>query len=848
MLIQRKNPKHSSGKPRLSHRAQLCLLIAYTIAVLFTGALLFNTDSIEQSKQLLSESLDSVKRKVTAIGEEIDSIELHVKFKDVERLNKQRAKALEHGVLVVDDQDYVKADLAINDESAPVTMRLKGDLTDHLAGDKWSFRVICRGENTLLGMKQFSLHRPEARNFIHEWLFHKILKSAGIIGLRYEFVDLHFNGKYWGIYAIEEHFEKRLIEHNHRREGPIVRWDESMFWSDVIATDGRVNGDHHAAAYISTKADAFQTAKYAESEVLQTLHDRALEQLDAFKSEKLTAGQAFNCDLLGKYFAICDVFGAQHATTWNNMRFYFNPVSQLLEPIGFDADAGLPIQRIGFTSNIGASSDTQRQKFHNQLASDIQFTSAYYKWLSEYANESIIEEWESEYQGATARYETLIQAEYPHYKFSWDTVRRNQEFVREQLRRKPKPIANALIRGSYHFILAANHSPVPITCQSVRIGDQVIELEATTLPGRNPGDIVQFLEIEIPDSTAVSGNSCELQYSTATGTEGLVSLVFAADPTSLLPRNSGYQVTSLANLEYIDVDRKSKIATIRQGQWTINGPLVMPAGYELHCHGNTTLTMANNSRIETRGAVRFIGSAASPIVVTSAKGDAAHVLIKDGQRDSILEHVHFSNFSHTPAPGTNITGAVTFYNSPVNIAHCSFNHMQAEDSLNLIRSTVSVSNTRFQNAMSDALDIDFCTGRLTNLTFDTSGNDAIDLSGSSIEIDSAIINNASDKAISCGEASVLRAINIQITDCEVGVTSKDSSDVILTDSNIQNTGIGLMAFRKKSEFGPGDLAASQTNISASKYRYLLEAGSSIMINRQSQPTNAKDIRFDLYDN
>ena len=57
-----------------------------------------------------------------------------------------------------------------------------------------------------------------------------------------------------------------------------------------------------------------------------------------------------------------------------------------------------------------------------------------------------------------------------------------------------------------------------------------------------------------------------------------------------------------------------------------------------------------------------------------------------------------------------------------------------------------------------------------------------------------------------------------------------------------------MAFRKKSEFGPGDLAASQTNISASKHRYLLEAGSSIMINRQSQPTNAKDIRFDLYDN
>ena len=848
MLIQRKNPRNADSKNSLSHRAQLCLLVAYTIAVLITGALLFNSDSIEQSKQLLSDSLDSVTRKVTAIGEEIDSIELHVKFKDVERLNKQRAKALERGVLVVDDQDYVEADLAINDDSAPVRMRLKGDLTDHLSGDKWSFRVICRGENTLLGMKQFSLHRPEARNFIHEWLFHKILKSADIIGLRYEFVDLHFNGKYWGVYAIEEHFEKRLIEHNHRREGPIVRWDESVFWSDVIAADGRINGHHHHAAYVSTSADAFQTAKYAETEVLQALHDRALEQLDAFKSGKLTASDAFNCDLLGKYFAICDVFGAQHATTWNNMRFYFNPVSQLLEPIGFDADAGLPIQRIGFTSNIGSSADTQRQMFHDQLASDTRFTSAYYKWLSEFAKNSVIDKWESDYHDEVARYETLIQAEYPHYQFSWDTVRRNQEFVREQLNRKPKPIANALMRGSYHFILAANYSPIPITCRSVRIGEQVMEIVPTTLPGRNPGDIIQFFEIEIPGSTAVGGSSCELLYSTATGGEGMVDLIFGEDPKSLLPRNSGYHATSLADLKYIEVDTASKIATIRQGQWTIDRPLVLPAGYELHCQGNTTITMANNSRIETRGAVRFIGAAESPIVITTDKGNWAHILIKDGQRDSILDHVHISNLSHTPALGTNITGAVTFYNSPVIISNCSFNHMQAEDSLNLIRSTVTVSDSRFQNAMSDALDIDFCTGRLTNLTFNTSGNDAIDLSGSSIEIDTAIINDAGDKAISCGEASILRATKLQIADCEVGVTSKDSSDVIVTDSNIQNTGIGLMAFRKKPEFGPGDLAASQTNIRGAKHRYLLEAGSSIMINRQSQPTNAKDIRFDLYDN
>lgn len=107
-------------------------------------------------------------------------------------------------------------------------LRLKGDWTDHLGGDKWSFRIKVRGDDTLLGMKVFSIQDPETKNYVNEWLFHRALEREEIISPRYDFVDVTINGKHKGIFALEEHFEKQLIEHNQYRAGPILRMNEDL--------------------------------------------------------------------------------------------------------------------------------------------------------------------------------------------------------------------------------------------------------------------------------------------------------------------------------------------------------------------------------------------------------------------------------------------------------------------------------------------------------------------------------------------------------------------------------------------------------------------------------------------
>ena len=130
---------------------------------------------------------------------------IDIKFTYYQKLLDVRRAALAEGFLTSDE--YVPAVITYRGKKANVQLRLKGDMANqHLAGEQWSFRVKVRGEDTLLGMKRFSLHHPRARYYLSEWVFHKIHQLEGFVALRYEFLFLTVNGKNLGLYALEEHF------------------------------------------------------------------------------------------------------------------------------------------------------------------------------------------------------------------------------------------------------------------------------------------------------------------------------------------------------------------------------------------------------------------------------------------------------------------------------------------------------------------------------------------------------------------------------------------------------------------------------------------------------------------
>lgn len=162
-------------------------------------------------------------------------ITIDIKHIDFQKLAYQREIALANGTFLGSSDDFVPAKIRYKDKTVKVKMRLKGHLPDHWSDDaKWSFRFNVKGDNRLFGMDEFSIHHPRTRGYLNEWYYNQMLKYNGLISRYYDFIDVTINGKHLGIYAIDEHFDKRLIENNQLREGPIICFNDNLYWLNYM--------------------------------------------------------------------------------------------------------------------------------------------------------------------------------------------------------------------------------------------------------------------------------------------------------------------------------------------------------------------------------------------------------------------------------------------------------------------------------------------------------------------------------------------------------------------------------------------------------------------------------------
>ena len=98
-------------------------------------------------------------------------------------------------------------------------------------------------------MNKFSLQSPGTRNYLSEWVFHKLLREEGLPSLRYKFKPLIINGNDMGVYAIEEHFDKILLESNSFREAPIIKLSETLYWENQSKFKNTRNKNIYKASF-----------------------------------------------------------------------------------------------------------------------------------------------------------------------------------------------------------------------------------------------------------------------------------------------------------------------------------------------------------------------------------------------------------------------------------------------------------------------------------------------------------------------------------------------------------------------------------------------------------------------
>jgi len=152
-----------------------------------------------------------------------------------------------------------------------------------------------------------------------------------------------------------------------------------------------------------------------------------------------------------------------------------------------------------------------------------------------------------------------------------------------------------------------------------------------------------------------------------------------------------------------------------------------------------------------------------------------------------------------------LTGCLTLYKTIINDAQINVSNGQCEDSLNLLRVEGNNVSVKITDAFADALDADFSKLGISQLDVRNAGNDCFDVSGGFYITGSVNLANCTDKAISIGEMSSYSGGDILIEGANIGISSKDFSQVNVKNFNAKKVSFCGEAKRKKQEFGGGVL-------------------------------------------
>jgi len=783
---------------------------------------------------------------------------------DYLKIVKKRKLAFESGILQTSDNDWVKGFIINNDETMKVRIRLKGDWLDHLQGDKWSFRIKMRKNFAWNRLRAFSIQTPASRDFLLEWVAHELYYRSDMLTTRYGFIPVYLNNEPKGIYAWEEHFTKQLLEFNNRREGPILKFSEDAFWQ---------------VQKIFKKADKWQQLPYYEASVIKPFGENRTIRSPNLRSQFLngqkllyqykqglnTPSEIFDIEKLATYYAMLELTQARHGMFWHNQRYYYNPVIDKLEPIAFDgysfnAEIDVSMEENFLYKIFNMEEVKPEEKIFTDLFYDEVFINLYFEKLDEFSEPAYIETIVNKLAEEQNYYDSLLRMEFPRYYFDKGFIKKSAESIRNYLPSLKQFAFGKMAASEDHFKNAEmNYSDTTVfentpeffvnVYQEEKVNDSMViricnyfPKEITILGTGESNKYItgpDFNQNNIPLYTGgaegpeifmeVDSSAKFLFFVLDTSFDTYVVPIYPwAYPGGTTSRQDLVSGSSISDYPFIILTTENEII-FKTGEYQIDQPVIIPEGYRVIFEKGTRIDFVNHSMFLSYSPVYIKGKQNEPVIITSSDFSANAFTVLQSKGRSKIEHVIFENLNTLNYKGWQQTGAVTFYESDVDILHAKFYRNQCEDALNIIRSDFSLENSEFSYTFGDAFDADFCSGKVVNTEFINVVNDAIDFSGSKIDILNVTITEVGDKGISSGEDSDLYVENTKIERAGVGIASKDLSTVTIKDSYVLDCEYGLLLLRKKPEYGSASMELINTQIVNPKTVMLIEKGSKVIV-------------------
>lgn len=353
------------------------------------------------------------------------------------------------------DLHSVKGKIINKDIEEKVKIKLRGDeARNFVNGIRYApIWLSTKKGNEFMGMSKFSLLCPWEEAGTYGYLYYLFFSDQGIISNNLQYVNLKWNGEDRGIYLLQEGFRDHVFLKEGYTDGLILKF-ENDYRNDDLSYQVRPE----IKAY---NQKSFSSNPKRKEYWLKTQH-----KYREFKNGNLPIREFLDTKKYAKFVALSDIFFGHHAMACHNIRMFYNPETELLEPIAWDPrNIDLcSMKEIDIKTHIfGHYIDNNWWAFYGAFAEDTTFLKDYNNALEYYCFSDTIENFFSKHSNQIAEIQKLSKNQTFNGLFRPKAIKNNLSFHKSELR------SNKLVELEYHpdikklVIYNNNHLPVEIT-------------------------------------------------------------------------------------------------------------------------------------------------------------------------------------------------------------------------------------------------------------------------------------------------------------------------------------------------------------------------------------------------